>query len=954
MEEVLMKETMCQEIDRGYPMFMISQCMALGSFLKSFPTLQWITEENFGSYSADPSGAELQQSFITAALSNILDEDKLSDEETGSQEEDERSEYRAEDISIEPGNGMFIANFNSKSRTVDVVPSERDSGMKSDGSMATSQDNEWFPWPNKLHQVDLLTWILDVNGVQDVPSVKTLKTLEDGLQKICGIETLPFTGAFGHKYYMNSFSDIICQEMANPHDLGKKLNEAFQARRWLKEMDPTQIKTFIFEPTLLSSGQACMPIRWFQCEGLFFAMAWPLQAAANDMGCGWIVEGYTEIEISQRDLLVSFKNWGISQSTSMLPPTHNIIGIKRSCQGGLPLEPWLLTNPHEGNPWHVHAKGAHVYSFPIWLYCDDTSGNLSKQWNKHNSFLFTPAGLPHAAVHQEYNVHFLCTSNTASPLEMLDGFVNQLETAQETGIWAWDCVHKEKILVFPSVLALLGDNPMQSELSCHVGSMGKYFCCVCNVKGHDAQAMTNNEDNQAHEQSDGVQSDGQRSIRSEGEETVHIRKGKKKETMSGMVSCIKQFVKQEQSITELKSMFTMASSIGNQSKIKEKKTATGLKDTYLEYFLEEMAASYKKKHGGNSKQQALDEFIQGLPGNVYSPVWCIKGLDPHSDTPVEVLHTVLLGFVKYFWRDVLLEACLSSFDTTGLGIPPLSGHTLVQYAGSLVGLAPLVLHDLVPQECYNVWIALSRIIPLIWQPEIEGVDAHLTLLEAAIQNFLAYTACWTPCWFNKSKFHIILHLVGHIHWFGPAALFATEAFESFNAVICSKSIHSNQQSPSHDIAKAFAHGHQIHHILSGAHLPIHSDHPKLGNQIKKLIERPHPDALNTDEAGVWWPPSTAPLTLVSKPNIVTDYLGLDDSSMSKKGLSMILMNGNKCVPGQWVLIHPQNSPQPFVAQVKEIIQRKGSTAEATSFPDAILLQAGKIQGSCELHQMPVV
>ena len=47
--------------------------------------------------------------------------------------------------------------------------------------------------------------------MQNVPSVKTLKTLEDGLQKICGIETLPITGAFGHKYYMNSFPDIIRQ-----------------------------------------------------------------------------------------------------------------------------------------------------------------------------------------------------------------------------------------------------------------------------------------------------------------------------------------------------------------------------------------------------------------------------------------------------------------------------------------------------------------------------------------------------------------------------------------------------------------------------------------------------------------------------------------------------------------------------------------------------------------------
>ncbi|KAL4061769.1 hypothetical protein J3A83DRAFT_4359967 [Scleroderma citrinum] len=98
-------------------------------------------------------------------------------------------------------------------------------------------------------QLDLLTWILQIDDVQDVPSVRTLKTLEDGLQKICGINTLSFTGAFGHKYFMNSLSDIIAQEMANPH---------------LKEMDPAQLTPmvqlhnqdfYIFEPTLLTSGQ---------------------------------------------------------------------------------------------------------------------------------------------------------------------------------------------------------------------------------------------------------------------------------------------------------------------------------------------------------------------------------------------------------------------------------------------------------------------------------------------------------------------------------------------------------------------------------------------------------------------------------------------------------------------------------------------------------------------------
>ncbi|KAI6028155.1 hypothetical protein EDC04DRAFT_2605807 [Pisolithus marmoratus] len=551
---------------------------------------------------------EKSQTQIAAAPSNFLGEDELSDEGRYG-DQDVTSEVGMEDAFTEAGSGS--------------------------GRLDNVEENEWFPWPNKLHQVDLLTWLLHIN-------VRTLKILEDGLQNFCGIETLPFAGAFGHKYHMNSFSDIIAQEMTNPHgfsklhfypeDSGKQPNEAYQAQRW-----------------------------W---PGLH---AHKMVSTQRDVFC----QGHREIEISEAEFLVSFKNWGVSQSTFALPPAQNIMGIEKSCQGGLQLEPWTLTKPHEGNQWHALANGAHC-------------------WNKHNSFLFTPAGLSCAAVHQEYNVHFLCTSNTAPPLEMLDGFVNQMEL--KTGIWAWDCIHKEKVLVLPSVLALLGDNPMQNE--------------------------------QTQECSGGERSDGQNSVRS-GEEgfTPGTRKlrGKAKETMADMVAHIKWFVNKEQSIDELKSMFTMASSIGNQTKIKNIKTSTGLKDRYLDYFLDEMASSYKKKHGNSSKQQALEEFVQKLPNNVYSPVWHIK------DTPVEVLHTVLLGFVKYFWRDAvnirigknkikkeLLETCLSSFDTTGLEIPPLSGHTLVQYAGSLV--------------------ALSKLIPLIWQSEIDDIDVHLNIFSGLVQQ----------------------------------------------------------------------------------------------------------------------------------------------------------------------------------------------------------------------------
>ncbi len=68
-----------------------------------------------------------------------------------------------------------------------------------------------------------------------------------------------------------------------------------------------------------------------------------------------------------------------------------------------------------------------VYTLPYWLYADDTSGNSSKKWNKHISFLLTLAGLSREHSQHEYNVHFLATSNSAPFPEMLEGVVEELE-----------------------------------------------------------------------------------------------------------------------------------------------------------------------------------------------------------------------------------------------------------------------------------------------------------------------------------------------------------------------------------------------------------------------------------------------------------------------------------------------------------------------------------------------
>lgn len=133
--------------------------------------------------------------------------------------------------------------------------------------------------------------------------------------------------------------------------------------------------------------------------------------------------------------------------------------------------------------------------------------------------------------------------------------------------------------------------------------------------------------------------------------------------------------------------------------------------------------------------------------------FCV-GLDPHQDTPVEILHVILLGVVKYYWRDAVartkkdhdvLIGRLSTFNTWGLNLSPLPGKTLVNYAGSLTGrdfraiaqAAPFVLYGLLSDDQLEVWKALADLVTLVWQPEIHDIDKYLV----STVYYFAVTEC---------------------------------------------------------------------------------------------------------------------------------------------------------------------------------------------------------------------
>ncbi|KAJ3932436.1 MAG: hypothetical protein NXY57DRAFT_894227, partial [Lentinula lateritia] len=900
----------------------------------------------------------------------------------------------------------------------------------------------FFPWPDRETCVlDILRhvprcsfsrkqnaaihWAMLALGVPNLPSDKTMDQIDKEMQCMCGIRSIRYDGKLGHVYYANDLAAIIAQEMSNPsvrthmhflpEDSGCRLSQANQAEHWLKELDPDLLTPvhhtagqdfFTLEPTVLKNGRICMPSRWFIQNKRVFAKAWPMKVVDTETyGRGWAVQTFSAFEISESDLLLAFKQFQTSyRDLGQISPS-SIVGMcfelylaYSACIDLMQAEEksneefvaWEKTNPNEGNRWRSKSQGKRVVAFPIWLYCDDTSGNVSKKWNKHNSFLFTAAGLPRHLSSKESNIHFLSTSNSAPPLEMLDGIVEQLLETQANGVWAWDSQLKDLVLVIPSVLALLGDNPMQSEFACHIGFRGRLFCRNCWASG---KVSGDGEENTNIHPNDGSDSDV--SVNSLNSNKKSKRK-KTLESMKDMITRISEFMKsgrprnREETCKELRSQFVEGSRIGGGTSFKRMKTDSGIKDTFQGEFVDRIQAIATRK--GISRERREQEIMRlknSFPSHVTSPVWRIKGLDPHQDTPVEILHVILLGVVKYYWRDAvariskkdheILIGRLSSFNTWGMDLSPLAGKTLVNYAGSLTGrdfralvqAAPFVLHGLLSNEQVEVWKALSALVSLVWQPEIHDIEQYLVNLEKTIDYFLDCTCRLTPRWFNKPKFHVLLHLPNHIRHFGPAMLFATEGFESFNAIIRTQSVHSNRHAPSKDIAYSMARNNRIRHLVNGGSFwtKIDIDSCRQSSSSKSFHQRLSDNPWEFSNLDFWKTASTSIRSMLQIMDFDARLLGIrlglgnlsahiyfSDTVMGRKNPSqhassqseicrtfegVLLQSGDKCQIKNWVIWNLSDTTGSSTAQVGlvvEILQMSPSTAEKEGLVSTLTLQ----------------
>ncbi|KAG1804057.1 uncharacterized protein BJ212DRAFT_1284808, partial [Suillus subaureus] len=292
--------------------------------------------------------------------------------------------------------------------------------------------------------------------------------------------------------------------------------------------------------------------------------------------------------------------------------------------------------------------------------------------------------------------------------------------AAESGIIAWDCKDSEEVMLIPYGLFVAGDNPMQAEECSHAGLNCNYYCRMCDVGS-----------TKEYKESEA----GYSSIFNSG----NIR------MPEGTANTVQQ-------------QFETTMLSGASEKVKNSMSSTGIRDTASASILNTLLELGKKlrKHTVGSPaipenevsitlKKEFEQLLQGGKLNdAINPLLGMHAFNVHMDTPTKILHTILLGVVKYFWGQTvfllekskllhLFQTRLETINKDGLNAPCLNTNYICHYKGSLIGkhfkslaqVMPFLIYDLVPPTVLNGWTVMGELVVLVWHTKIANTEVYL-------------------------------------------------------------------------------------------------------------------------------------------------------------------------------------------------------------------------------------
>ncbi|KAI0644697.1 hypothetical protein C8Q79DRAFT_912903 [Trametes meyenii] len=700
-----------------------------------------------------------------------------------------------------------------------INPPEAARDMFGSGERVT----DYFPYPNKgMLKTDILfsapelrfsrrqkeavlAWGKEL-GAREVPSLYRLENFQKDALEACGNPTKRVQTRAGNIFYHNSVQQSIARDYAHP-DIrplikaypvfsGNRVTEHYQGSKWLVDA-PDELLTpmirlhdrdfYVNELTYCEGGQWFIPKRFFEFEGHGMWAVGHNVAATPD---GLVVSDTR----SMRACCEFRNNWpeveAWNTGKTIFAP------VSASYASKMP------------NPDRITAGGLEWECPPLIIFIDDVSGNSSKQWNVHYSCYMSNGGLPRAEIEKTKHIRFVATSPHASPMEIVQAVCEDIRrSGGTTPIKAWDAVRKRYVLLRLWLLFLPGDNPMQAELCSHIGLNGNFFCRCCHAGG----------DKEFKESNSGFPS--------------LLRPGRPRTVSETRNTVMDHLI--------------AATHAAAEKPLRDAITKSGIKDSLSMPIINRLVALGKVFRRSTPDRKAMTpeqvnqklhaELLKNPEGMAMNPLLNMEGLDVHQDTPVEPLHTHLLGVVKYFWAQTTwvleksghfatFQARLNSLSKFGLKVPNIMADYMCRYRGSLIGkhfktisqIMSFAVCGLVEENLQNAWLAIGYLTVLLWETEIDDINSYVKTLRKAIDDVIDFAAQLSPSLItDKNKFHILSHLPDHVLRHGPALLFSTERYESFNHIFRLCSIHSNRQAPSRDIAVTFANQDRCRHMVSG-------------------------------------------------------------------------------------------------------------------------------------------
>ncbi|TPX53433.1 hypothetical protein CcCBS67573_g09707 [Chytriomyces confervae] len=246
----------------------------------------------------------------------------------------------------------------------------------------------------------------------------------------------------------------------------------------------------------------------------------------------------------------------------------------------------------------------------------------------------------------------------------------------------------------------------------------------------------------------------------------------------------------------------------------------------------------------NATSKARQDMLQtqtgvSVPTPAANPFNSVSNFYPPQQTPIDLLHTLSLGVIKYSVRDASavykkrpgsvasqeFQAAVGNLFksvTSYRGPHSVTPLQFMVHCGSLIAkdfkfiaqIGPFLYHWFIPAKKW-LWVAIAAVTKLSYDMRYQSSEQQHHLLQKAVGALQALFKKHVPGWGGSSKLHLLSHLPEHFIIWGPLSLYGVEAPEHMNGDVRHSIINSNRQNSSRDTAADFAVREEIAYLLRG-------------------------------------------------------------------------------------------------------------------------------------------